>query len=259
MNTIENLKELSPSFVSITYGAGGSTRAKTIELVSNVKHQIGLEPAAHLTCVGHTQDELKNILEELQAAGIENVLALRGDPPKGQAQFKQVEGGFRYASELVRFIKANFSFSIGVAGYPEKHIEAASLAEDMSHLKEKVNAGGDFVVTQLFFDNKDYFQYVEALRKMGITVPVMAGIMPITDFEQIKRFASMCGAKIPAELHRRLEAVQADKEAVARLGVEHATQQCRDLVRRGAPGIHFYTLNKSQSTRTIFMNIKGDL
>jgi methylenetetrahydrofolate reductase (NADPH) len=252
------LKELSPSFVSMTYGAGGSTRAKTIDLVSKIKHDIGIEAAAHLTCVGHSQSELKEILGELEKKGVENIIALRGDPPKGEKTFTPAQNGFRYASELVKFIRSQFSFSIGVAGYPEKHVEAESLEKDITHLKEKITAGGDFVVTQLFFDNADYFSYVEKLKATDVHVPVIAGIMPITDADQIKRFATMCGAKIPKRLAAALEEAKGDKEKVVEIGIQHAVSQCQELLDKKIPGIHFYTLNKSRSTREIFLRLRRE-
>jgi methylenetetrahydrofolate reductase (NADPH) len=256
--TIATLKTLNPSFVSMTYGAGGSTRSKTVALVSKIKNEIGLEAVAHLTCIGHTQEELASVLAELQSSGIENVLALRGDPPQGQTTFVPTRGGFAHATELVRFIKTKFQFCVGVAGYPEKHIESPSMEEDLRHLEEKVRAGGDVIVTQLFFDNADYFSFVAALRQRGITTPVIAGIMPITDTEQIKRFARMCGATLPTSLLKKLEAAAGDKERMAEIGVEHAFDQCRELLGRGAPGLHFYTLNKSHSTQKIFMKLKSE-
>ncbi|MCG3205317.1 MAG: 5,10-methylenetetrahydrofolate reductase [Elusimicrobia bacterium] len=256
METISSLKELSPSFVSMTYGAGGSTRAKTVELVSRIKHEIGLETVAHLTCVGHSQAELKTILTELQQRGVENILGLRGDPPKGQTTFVPAPDGFSHASQLVKFIRDHFPFCIGVAGYPEKHIESASLESDMNHLHEKVQAGGDFIVTQLFFDNAQYFSFSDRLKKMGVSVPVIAGIMPITDFEQIKRFASMCGASIPEALRVKMEGAGGDKSRVEQIGIDYATAQCVELLQKGIPGIHFYTLNKSHATREIFLALK---
>lgn len=256
METIGALKDLSPSYVSLTYGAGGSTREKTVRLVSVIKHEVGLEAIAHLTCVGHSRAELESILNELRDAGIDNVLALRGDPPKGQSEFRPAPDGLRYASELVELIRRRFSFCVGVAGYPEKHPEAPSMEIDLAHLKKKVEAGGDFIVTQLFFNNRDYFSFVERLRSMGVTVPVIAGIMPITDVDQIKRFTDLCRAKIPEALSARLEKVKHDREAVVNVGIEHATKQCEELIRGGAPGIHFYTLNKSRSTLEIFSRLK---
>lgn len=258
LETVTALRDLSPSFVSMTYGAGGSTRSKTIDLVSKIKKDVGIEAAAHLTCVGHSQSELREILSELDHKGIENIIALRGDPPKGQSAFVPAANGFRYAAELVGFIRKNFSFSIGVAGYPEKHIEAVDMESDLRHLKNKVEAGGDFIITQLFFDNTDYFALVAKLRQMGIQAPVVAGLMPITDFDQTKRFTTMCGAKIPPRLLAELEKCGSDKERVTQIGIDHAVSQCRELLEKGAPGIHFYTLNKSRSTREIFKQLKQD-
>ena len=256
METIAALRPLNPSYVSMTYGAGGSTRTKTVDLVSRIKHEIGLEAVAHLTCVGHNRDELAGILAELEKRGIENVLALRGDTPQGLASFPIVAGGFRYASELVAFIRSRFGFCIGVAGYPEKHVEAPSLEEDLGHLKEKVGSGADFVITQLFFDNRDYFAFADRVAKMGVAAPVVPGIMPVTDFDQVKRFTSLCGAKIPDDLRRRLESADGDKAAVARVGIEHATAQCEELLAKGAPGLHFYTLNRSHATVEIFRRLQ---
>ena len=258
LETIGQLKTLAPSFVSMTYGAGGSTRARTIQLVSRIKHEIGLEAVAHLTCVGHTRDEIFAILAELQDAGIENVLALRGDPPKGQSRFVPVSGGFAYAADLVTYIRQNFTFGVGVAGYPEKHPEAPSAEIDLVRLKDKVGRGADYVITQLFFSNEDYFSFVQRLRHAGVKVPIIPGIMPVTDTEQVKRFTSLGGARLPGGLLARLEAAGADKAAMTRVGVEHATAQCLDLLGRGAPGIHFYTLNKSDATREIFRRLKAE-
>lgn len=258
MAAIAQLKELGPSYVSMTYGAGGSTRGKTVALVSKIKHEIGLEAVAHLTCVGHSQAELADVLSELNDNGIENILALRGDPPKGSATFVTAKDGFTYASQLVSFIRKKFDFCLGVAGYPEKHVESPSLDQDLAHLKEKAAAGADFIVTQLFFDNQDYFAFVDRLRAMGVPQPVVAGIMPITDFDQIRRFTSMCGARLPEALSQKMEAANGDKEQVAEIGVSHAVAQCRELLKRGAPGIHFYTLNKSHATQAIFRRLKEE-
>lgn len=257
LDTVAALKPLSPTFVSMTYGAGGSTRARTVELVSRIKNQIGLEAMAHLTCVGHTKAELQEILGELRDAGIENVLALRGDPPKGETKFVAQAGGFSHAADLVAFIRERFAFGVGVAGYPEKHPEAASLDADLKHLREKVARGADFVISQLFFSNADYFSFVERLRTMGVKAPVIPGIMPVTDTDQVKRFTNMCGAKLPKDLLARLDLAGPDKAAVARIGIEHATDQCLELLKRGAPGIHFYTLNRSEATREVFLRLKS--
>ncbi len=254
--TIGKLKELRPTFISVTYGAGGSTRRKTVELVAQIKHEIGIESMAHLTCVGATRADIDAVLAEIHARGIENILALRGDPPRGEKTFVATEGGFKYANELVEFIKQRYSFCLGVAGYPEGHLESPSLEQDLVNLKRKVEAGGEFIITQLFFDNRFYFDFVERARRIGITVPIIPGIMPILNVNQIKRFTDMCGASIPPELLRRLEALQDDQEAVEACGIEHATIQCQELLANGAPGIHFYTLNRSKATWQIFQNLQ---
>ena len=256
--TVERLRELRPTFVSVTYGAGGSTREKTLELVQRIKHDIGIEAMAHLTCVGADRDEIHAVLERLATAGIENVLALRGDPPRDQASFTRPANGFGYAAELVQFIRGSgFTFCLGGACYPEGHVECRDRELDLIHLKRKVDCGLEFVITQLFFDNADYFAFVERAHARGIRVPIIPGIMPITNLGQIERFTAMCGARIPAALKAQLNAVRDDEEAVRAVGVEHATTQCRDLLRRGAPGIHFYTLNQSTATRAIFARLRG--
>ncbi|MBI5197876.1 MAG: methylenetetrahydrofolate reductase [NAD(P)H] [Nitrospirae bacterium] len=252
---IGQLKELKPSFVSMTYGAGGSTRDKTVAWVSRIKHEIGIEPLTHLTCVGSSKEDIREILNGLKERGIENVLALRGDPPKGSDQFVAHRGGFAYAYELVRFIRSSYDFCLGGAGYPEGHPESPSLEKDVEYLKLKVDSGLDFVVTQLFFDNRFYFDYVERARKAGVNLPIVPGIMPISNVAQVERFTSLCGATIPDGLMRSLDAIRNDDAAVQQMGVEHATRQCRDLLAQGAPGIHFYTLNKSHATREIFKRL----
>ena len=249
--TIDNLKPLNPAFVSVTYGAGGSTRSKTIDLVGRIKKEIGLESMAHLTCVGHNSDEILNVLESIKKQNVDNVLALRGDPPAGEINFTKPNNGFGYAVELVQFICERFSFCIGVAGYPEGHPESSNREEDLFHLKKKVLAGASFIVTQLFFDNKYYFDFVASLRKIGVDVPVIPGIMPIVNLKQIKRFTKMCGATIPDELMVRMEAAQDDPESVCQIGIDHAANQCRKLLMHGAPGIHFYTLNRSRATLSV--------
>jgi methylenetetrahydrofolate reductase (NADPH) len=249
--TIEDLKPLNPSYVSVTYGAGGSTRAKTVELVEKIQREGGIRSMAHLTCVGHTSDEIGSILDDLWNAGIRNVLALRGDPPAGQSQFVATEGGFAYADQLVKFVKGRHDFSIGVAGYPEGHPQCLNKTRDLENLKKKVDNGGAFVVTQLFFDNEDFYKFREAARAIGIRVPIVAGLMPILNVAQIKRFVGMCGAKIPHPLLLKLEALESDPEAVYAAGVEYATRQCEDLIKKGVDGIHFYTLNKSKATAQI--------
>jgi methylenetetrahydrofolate reductase (NADPH) len=250
LETARTLRELRPAFVSITYGAGGSTRARTIELSKQIQNDVGLNVMAHVTCVASSRSELRNVLNDLEAAGIENVLALRGDPPKdGGADM--ATSAFAYASDLATMIARNYHFCIGGACYPEKHIEAASLEDDLYNLKRKVDAGSEFLITQLFFENDRYFEFVERARHAGITVPIVPGIMPITNFEQIQRFTAMCGATIPPKLLAELQVRRDEPKAVEELGVAYATLQCTDLLRRGAPGIHFYTLNKSPATRAI--------
>lgn len=260
MDTVKNLQDLHPSFVSVTYGAGGSTRRKTIEITKRIKQELGIEAMSHLTCVGHGRDEISAILDEIEAAGIENVMTLRGDPPKGEINFVPHPDGFHHANELVTFIRSRKpAFCLGVAGYPEGHPEAASREADLTNLKRKADAGADFIVTQLFFDPRDYFDLIERAQALGIRLPVVPGIMPITDVAQIKRFTQMCGAKIPPALLAELETADGNKEAVVEIGIRHSTAQCETLIRNGAPGIHFYTLNKSTSTRTILSNLQHRL
>ncbi len=247
---IETLCTLHPSFVSVTYGAGGSTRARTTTLTKQIQNEIGLAAMAHITCVGHSRRELREIFYDLEQAGIENVLALRGDPPRGQA-FQMSADGFSYASELTAMLARDFNFTVGGAAYPEKHLEAKTLDADLQHLALKVRAGAKFLITQLFFDNEYYFSFVKRARAIGITVPILPGIMPITNFEQISRFTAMCGATIPPKLYAELLARADQPDAVKELGVSYATLQCQDLLARGAPGIHFYTLNKSPATRAV--------
>ncbi|CCQ89519.1 5,10-methylenetetrahydrofolate reductase [Nitrospina gracilis 3/211] len=254
---IENLKPCQPVYVSVTYGAMGNTRTKTLDLVKRIKRDLDLESMAHLTCVGSNSDEIAEVLDALQDAGIENVLALRGDPPKDQEYFVRPKDGFGFANELVEFIKKRgYDFCIGVAGYPEKHIECSDMNTDLDNLKRKVDAGADFVVTQLFFDNDYYFDFVDRAIARGINVPIIPGIMPIQNLKQVKRFTKMCGSTIPDPLLLRMEAYSEDTDAIKEIGVEHATEQCEGLINGGAPGIHFYTLNRSRATLNIFENLK---
>ncbi|HEV8548996.1 MAG TPA: methylenetetrahydrofolate reductase [NAD(P)H] [Polyangiaceae bacterium] len=254
--TIAELKPYEPAYVSVTYGAAGSTQRLTVELVQRIKHEVGIEAMAHLTCVGATRDELLRVLEQLRDGGIENVIALRGDPPRGETTFKKTEGGFGNAAELVALMRARYDFCIAAACYPEKHVEATDAHSDLLHLKAKVDAGADFLITQLFFENDDYFRFVERARAAGITVPILAGIMPVTNLSQIKRFTAFCGSRIPASLLARLEACGSDTDAVRAAGVDYATDQCRDLLARGVPGIHFYTLNRSLATRHVLDRLR---
>lgn len=254
---LQDLKELRPSFVSVTYGAGGSTRQKTVELTRRIKHELQIEAMAHLTCVGAGQAELRGVLEELRGSGIENVLALRGDPRKGQGKFEVTEGGFRYASELTEFVKSGgFDFCLGGAAYPEGHVECASKDQDLHHLKRKVDAGAQFLITQLFFDNRHYFDFVDRARAAGIHVPIIPGLMPIQSAEQVKRFTKLCGASIPNALLDRLDRHANEPERIHELGVVHATIQALGLIQGGAPGVHFYTLNKSTATREILAALR---
>jgi methylenetetrahydrofolate reductase (NADPH) len=250
------LRPLAPDFVSVTYGAGGSTRGKTLEIVSRIRDEIGLEAMAHFTCVGATADELRATLDEMSSLGFENVLALRGDPPQGQQEWTKTEGGLEYSRELVELISGDYPFSIGAACFPETHIHAISPEDDLRFLKEKVDAGVGFLITQLFFDNALYHDFVARARAIGIDVPIVPGILPITTYAQLARVTSMCGATIPDHLLGELDARRASTEAVAEFGVAYATMQCADLLANGAPGIHFYTLNRSPATRAILSTLK---
>jgi methylenetetrahydrofolate reductase (NADPH) len=253
---LSELRTLDPSFVSVTYGAGGSTREKTIEIVKRIREEYGLEAMAHFTCVGATVPQLKATLDEMQLSGIDNVLALRGDPPAGQEQWSKTEGGLEYSRELVELIGDGYPFAIGAACFPETHIHAESPQADLDYLAEKVAAGVDFLITQLFFDNALYFDFVARARAIGIAVPIIPGIMPITHAGQVERMASMCGASIPDGLRRELHARDENPEAMLDFGVAYATLQCAELLAGGAPGIHFYTLNRSPATRAILSALK---
>ena len=249
--TIEELKQLAPGFVSVTCGAAGSTRRKTADLVVRIQRELGLVAMAHVVCTGTTEEELRETLGGLQRAGVENVLALRGDPPRDQPEWRPVPGGFRHASELAAFVRAHFDLCIGGACYPEKHPEAESLEDDLRHLKQKVEAGAEFLITQLFFDDADYWRFVDSARAVGIEVPIVPGIMPVVSHANLRRMATLSpGTRIPEPLDRALEAARGDDEALE-VGVEWATRQCRELLARGAPGIHFYTLNRSPATRRV--------
>ena len=256
--TIRELAELAPAFVSVTYGAGGSTRTKTIDLVQWIEREARLTAMAHLTCVGASQDEIGAVLDRLVDAGIENVMVLRGDPPAGQAAFQRTEGGFSYAGDLVRFIRKRFGrkLCLGGAGSPEGHVECRDLDQDILHLKAKVDAGLDFVVTQLFFDNRVYFDFVARARAAGIDVPIVPGLMPIRTVAGIERMTALSGASIPPALRAELERCRDDDAAVAALGISQTTAQAVELLHRGAPGIHFYTLNQSPATRIILTALK---
>ena len=253
---LESLRQLAPDFVSVTYGAGGSTRARTLELTKWIKHELGIEAMAHLSCVGSTREELSAILDDMGAAGIENVLALRGDPPQGETDWRPHPGGLSYSTELAALIRDGSDACIGAACFPEVHHQAPDMAHDLRFLKEKVASGVSFLVTNLFLDTELYFRFVEEARAAGIEVPIVPGIMPITNLRQIKTMTDMCGASIPPALREALEWRSHDPDAVLQLGVSYATLQCAELLAGGAPGIHFYTLNRSHATRAILSALK---
>jgi methylenetetrahydrofolate reductase (NADPH) len=254
--TIPALLQTKPDYCSVTYGAGGSTRDKTLMIVDRIQRQHSLTAVAHLTCVCATKEQIRELLGQIRALGVQNVLALRGDPPGG-GEFQVTPGGFEFSSQLVRFIREQGDFCIGVAGFPEGHIACKEgKYADWQHLKEKVDAGSDLVLTQLFFDNADFYEFRDHLtRKLGVSVPIVPGIVSILSATQIKRFTAMCGARIPAPLASRLDELGNDDAAVAEFGVEYATKQCEELLRAGAPGIHFYTLNKAHATVRILKNL----
>ncbi len=257
--TAERLRRLSPTFVSVTYGAGGSTRRNTIDVVTRLQKELGLTAAAHLTCVGHSQGELREILAELAARGIDNLMLLRGDPPRDQPSFMPAADGFANAYQLVRLARSLGEFSIGVAGYPEGHQECPNLRQDLRHLKLKVDSGANFVVTQLFFVNDDYFSFVARAGALGIRCRIIPGVMPALSWPQIQRMAKLCGAGIPPALAAALEAAGEDRARSERVGIDWATAQCEDLLRRGAPGIHLYTLNQSRAAEEIFAHLRTNL
>jgi len=250
--TMAELKAFRPAFVSITYGAMGSTRERSVAWAARIK-ELGLTPLAHLTVAGQSREEVASVLERLLAVGVENVLALRGDPPPGERIFRPHPEGFRYASELVAFIRERYgeALSVGGAAYPEGHPESVSLEADLRHFKAKVEAGLDFAITQLFFNNAHYFGFLERARRVGIEIPILPGIMPITSYHQLRRFTEVCGASIPGPLLSRLERHQDDPGAILEIGVEHATRQVAELLEAGVEGVHFYTLNKSPATRMV--------
>jgi methylenetetrahydrofolate reductase (NADPH) len=256
--TIRELAELAPAFVSVTYGAGGSTRTKTVDLVQWIEREARLTAMAHLTCVGASQDDIGAVLDRLVDAGIENVMALRGDPPAGETTFQRTPGGFSYAADLIRFARKRFGrkLCLGGACSPEGHIECRDLDQDIMHLKAKVDAGLDFIVTQLFFDNRVYFDFVARARSVGIDVPIIPGLMPIRTVAGIERMTTLSGASIPPALRAELERCRNDDAAVAALGIAQTTAQAVELLHGGAPGIHFYTLNQSPATRIILTALK---
>jgi len=259
MTTVADLKEVwKPDFVSVTYGAGGSTRDRTLEVVTRIQTELGITTMAHLTCVGSTRTDLDEVVGRLRGSGIENVLALRGDAPPENGGFQPVAGGFAHASELIEHLEARHDVDIGGACYPEKHVESTNHEEDLRWTRVKVEKGARFLITQLFFDNEHYWSFVEHARRAGIRVPIVPGIMPITNVAQVEKFTKLCGASIPGELLERLRRVQDDPALVMATGIEHAIKQCRKLLEGGAPGLHFYTLNKSHATRCVLAAVKRD-
>lgn len=255
-SSLEALQALEPAFASVTYGAGGSTRDRTVEITKWIKQELGIEAMAHLSCVGASREQLHQILQDIELCGIDNVLALRGDPPRGETEWRPHPEGLHYSTELAALISSSFSFCVGAACFPEVHPDAPDLAHDLRFLRQKVESGVSFLITQLFFDTELYFRFVDEARAAGIDAPIIPGIMPITDVRQIKTITDMCGATIPPALLDQLESRADDPEAVLQLGVSHATLQCAELLARGAPGIHFYTLNRSPATRAILSALK---
>jgi methylenetetrahydrofolate reductase (NADPH) len=254
--SIPALLQTKPDYCSVTYGAGGTTREKTLMIVDRIQREHRLTALAHLTCVNHTREEVRTLLEKIRALGCKNILALRGDPPGG-GSFQPTPGGFEFSSQLVQFIRAASDFSIGAAGFPEGHIACKDGKHaDWNHLKSKVDAGADFVLTQLFFDNADFFEFRDYVAgKLGVRVPLVPGVIAILNATQILKFTQLCGAKIPQPLRSKLEALGNDEEAAMEFGIEYATRQCEELLRAGVPGLHFYTLNKSHSTVQVLKNL----
>ena len=253
--TIKNLKRFSPDFVSMTYGAGGSTKTMTEELALRIKEEERLLVMAHVTCSAQTRDEVHEVLARYEAGGIENVIALRGDPPRGQDAFSPVENGFPHATDLLRHIRSNFDFGLAAACYPEGHPEASDLRTDIEYVKRKVDEGAEYLITQLFFDNSDFYRFLEMARGSGIGVPVIAGVLPILTDAQIRRFTALCGSAIPRDVDDRLDALGEDDDAVREMGIELATAQIADLKANGVEGIHFYALNRGYSITKILENL----
>ena len=252
---IEIIKRLKPAFCSVTYGAGGSTREKTVDLVDRIYRECTVDVMCHLTVVGQSKDEARSVLKNLQNKGIHNLLALGGDPPQGMTDWAPHPDGFHHAIELVREAKQLGEFSIAVAGFPEVHPRAESRSSDLQFLKEKVDAGAVAIITQLFFDNEDFYRFVDDLRKLGVTVPIVPGILPILSAPQVRRFTDLCRSKIPPRLEGKLAIVENDDEEAVKVGIEYATRQCEDLIKHGVSGIHFYSLNKSHSLQAICKNL----
>ena len=255
-NCIQELKVVNPAYVSVTYGAGGSTQDRTKRIVTRIKEETDLNPVAHLTCVGSTKEQLGELLDEYQAADIENILALRGDAPEGMDHFEATAGGFSHATDLTRFIHERGGFSIGVASYPEGHPESkGGVEDDVRYLKMKQDCGADAVITQYFFNNDDFFRFRELAINEGVTIPLIPGIMPVGNYDQIVRFSSMCGAKVPESIGKLMIPHREDAEAMKAIGIEIATKQCEELISNGVKGLHIYSLNRSEATIAIHHNL----
>lgn len=251
LQELQKLKAIDPAYISVTYGAMGSTRDLTKDLATQVFEQTRVPTAFHFTCVGGTREEIKSYVTAMHKQGLNLVVALRGDPPQNETEFQPPKDGFAYANELVEYLKSIDDFSIAVAGYPEKHVQAPDLETDIQNLKRKIDAGASVIITQLFYDNQDFYAWSKRVREVGIHVPIIAGIMPIASLKQIQRITQMCGAKLPTDLLSQLEACDDDADKMRQVGIEHATKQCRDLIQNGVQGIHFYCLNKAESTLKI--------
>jgi methylenetetrahydrofolate reductase (NADPH) len=255
---VSRLMEFQPDFITCTYGAGGSTRDKTLEITHRVREMFSVPVASHLTLVDASQDDLRRYLAEAQRLGIDNIVALRGDPPSGRGYFQAAEGGLRYANELVSLIRGEFpGFGVAVAGYPETHVEATSAEADLANLKRKVDAGADIIITQLFYDNDDFFRFRDRCRKSGIQVPIVAGLLPVLGLQQVKRITALCGSQLPERLAKRLGENPDDPQWQAQVGVSHATNQVCELLANEVDGLHFYVLNKSESILSIFGSLKN--
>lgn len=257
--TVEDIREINPDYISVTYGAGGSTQEKTFDIVSNIKKRYNIETVSHLTCVNATKETIGTFLTRLKEQNIENILALRGDPPEGQDNFSKTIGGFEYASELTEYIHSHGQWSIAVAGYPEGHQDSQTLEEDVSFLKVKVDKGADVILTQLFYDNNDFYTFMDLCTKKGIEIPIVPGIFPILTYKSIKKITSLCGSKIPKQLDSQIEKHQNDQKAVEQIGIEYAVKQCEELLQYGVKGIHFYTMNKSHHIKQIYRAIESKI
>ena len=256
---LPRLIALEPSYMTVTYGALGTTQDRTLDIAALIKGEYGIETASHLTCVGASAEDIDRILDRLQSNAIENIVALRGDPPQGQTRFVAAEGGFAHGDELVRHLRRRGGFGVAVAGYPEKHTEAPDMETDLRYLKQKVEAGAEIVITQLFFENKDYFEFAASVKALGVGVPVVPGVLPVRSLSQVQRITGLCGARIPGALLAELEAAEGDAEAMEDAGARWAVRQCRGLLAGGAPGIHFYVLNKARHMEKIVPQIRDAL